>query len=305
MKPRAPATSSALARPEVAVVEPEVVRRELRGLLLSDFSELGAAAGFGRLVRMLVSAPLVLIGVLTAAAGFAAGQGFLGLLGTVMTALIVGALRDDTRINAALELLERGELRGAEAGMRNVANSNDRQFQQRQRARMYLVAIAWARADHREALQWIQDRNRGMLTQVGVPLDERFASLSTEVQLLALLGRGEEAHTLLSRLPPCPADTSLEHMAARSELLVAFALDDPERVFAKLDGWERRWARADRLGMMGALLGWAWNTLGQRERATYLMMAVRREGDLEFLERHCPRLRRVVDAFDDTVRRYG
>jgi len=285
-----------------ATIEPDELRLALRGLPLCEPEELEHAAGFARLVRVLVSAPLLGLGVLAAAAGFAAGHGFLGLLASVTTALVVGALRDDTRINASLELLEKGELHGAEAGMRNVAESHNRPLPQRQRARGYLVAIAWARADHREALRWIQARNAALADQTRVPLDERYASLATEVQLLALLGRAEEARARLADLPPCPPTEAFAALAAQTTLLVAFASDDAEAVADHLDAWEARFAPHDRLGLLTCLLAWARDALGQRDAARWIVE--RGPERTAFVERHCPRLAQWRRTFDAT-RRYG
>lgn len=293
---------SRLAR---AAVDRHELRRALRGLPLCEPDELEVAAGFGRLVRFLVSAPLLGLGVLAAGAGFAAGHGFLGVLATVTTALIVGALRDDTRINAALELLERGELHGAEAGMRNIAEAQDRPLPQRQRARAYLVVIAWAKADHAAALHWIQARNAelGTPSQRRIPLDERYASLATEVQLLALLGRGEEARERCDALPPCPPTDAFQALGAQTKLLVAFAVNDVEGVEALLDVWEQKFVSTDRQGLLTGLLAWAFDTLGQRDRARWLLERVRASDHADLLERHCPRLARWAQDFESR-RRY-
>lgn len=285
-----------------ATLEPGELRLALRGLPLCEPEELEHAAGFARLVRLLVSAPLLGLGVLAAAAGFAAGHGFLGMLASVTTALIVGALRDDTRINASLELLEKGELHGAEAGMRNVAEAHNRPLPQRQRARGYLVAIAWARADHRGALHWIRARNVALAGQARVPLDERYASLATEVQLLALLGRAEEAATRLSALPPCPPTEAFSALAAQTSLLVAFASDDAESVADRLDLWETRFVAPDRLGFFTTMMAWARDALGQRDAARWLVERVPVPN--EFVERHCPRLAQWREVFEGS-RRYG
>lgn len=283
----------------------EDLRLALRGLPLGGSVELEQAAGFGRFVRMFVAMPLLGLGGLAVAAAFAAGHLMVGLLATGTTALIVAALRDDTRIMTAIERLGRGDVEEAEAGMKEVALATKRPLPQRQRARAYLVAIAWSRADHAEGLRWIQARNGAPGQRVRMPQDEWYASVATEVQLLALLGRAEEASARLAVLPPRPPGPSFEDLEAQTELLVAFARHDAEPVADRLDGWARRHAEAsdERFGLVGGLLAWSFDTLGHRERADWMISSLPRAAR-DDLERHCPRLARWMRGFEQR-RRYG
>jgi len=284
----------------------DVISLRLRGLALFDPTELSGSSGFGWVVRALVAGPLTSIGLLACLAALAMGDVLVASMSATLTGLIIHALRHDTRFAMALEQLRRGELKAAEMGLRMVAMGSDHPEPQRQRARGYLVAIAWARGDHRTAFEWVRAHNEGDALR-HMDGDDRYASVATEIQLLALLGRREEAARALRALPSAPSGKSGCRTEAMTRLLVAFAVDDAQSVKADLDAWAAELTGDDDPGLVTGLVAWCRDALGRREDAHWLVERVRRRaGAAAFVRTHVPRLWQWVETFEGgTGRHYG
>lgn len=271
---------------------------------MCDAADADRAVGFVRLVRVLVSVPMTTLGVLAVGAGLAVGNVILAVLAAIITVLLVYALSHDTQLTKALEMLRRGDLRAAEAGMLRVALAPRRPGLQKQRARAYLAAIGWMRGDHAMALKWTRARLAAHEEGPSTSYD-RFVTAATEVQLLALLGRVAEARERAVELPAPPPTDACAHVAATTALLVAHAASDPEPVRDRVDEWTPLIDEYDDTGLSSGLLGWAYDALGRREKALWQTRRALEHGDAEHLRMHAPRLWRWLSSYEDRTVRYG
>jgi hypothetical protein len=249
-----------------------------------------------------VVVPLTTLGLLATLVSLAGGNPWLTILAGTTTALILYAVWDDTRMSHAAELVRRGHHGAAYPRLLQLARPAARASPRRLRAQGMLAGLAWRRHDHAEALEWTQAR-RLAERELRASSHDRFLSGATEVQLLCVLGRGEQAHALLQSLPEPPSERTRE-VAVTTWLFVAFALGQVELVQSRLDDWEPRVRRTDEVGTTLALLAWAREATGDRDRAAPLVSLVRAHGDARHLETHYARLWRWVEGFD-RVRRYG
>lgn len=278
----------------------------LRGLPLLDRGELEGATGFVWLVRSFVTLPLTTLGLLATIAAASMGNGVAAAFAGTITVLIVVSLARDTELAQAMELLRRGQVGAAEACMQRVAVASDRVMPQRQRARSYLAAIAWARGDLELALQWTRAWLKAA-TSAGhrTPADELWLAAATEVQLLALLGDHAEARTrrraaasALARLDAPPEGDRWALADATCRLLLAFCRGDAESVRSHLDAWTDLCRRADDHGLTTALLAWAHDALGLTGNAVALVHRARALIQPSFY-RQAPAVAQWLAAYDD------
>lgn len=290
--------------PEDAVIPWRDLERQLDGLLLCEPEELERSVGFVRLVRTIVIAPLSFVGVLAPLAAFMAGHVIMGFAASMMAVLMVHSLRHDTQLTTAMEQLRRGELAASESGLRRVVSEHDPRSPQYQRACAYLAAIAWARVDHGLALEWTQRRREAMEQgRMTAAADDRFVVLVSEAQLLALLGRGEDAQGVLDELPDQPPGNDPRFIRAHAvaQLLVAYATQHVQLSDEQLQRWETDRDTRDNEFVI-ALLAWIYDRQGQRERAWQLAERARRTPESQ-VHRHLPPLWRWIKGYDPTAQR--
>ena len=274
----------------------EPIRVRHRDLPVLQEGELDRMVGFVRIVRLL-GGMLGTLGALAAMAGATMGLPGLAIAATVMSGLILYALWEDTRLAKALELLRRRRSSEAEAALARIADSTRRSPWQRQRARTYLASLAWRRGDVEQALQWIQAR-------LAVPRrgredpGERWLAHATEIQLMAQAGHTEDARAALARLGSPPPDEFAELVEAQTALLVAFASNDPDSVRDRIDQWQRLVQERDGVGVALALLAWANEGRGVRDRAITLVREVRQRGDHGHVARYYPRLWQWIERYE-------
>jgi hypothetical protein len=282
----------------------EVSASRQRELPVFDPAEAERAVEFVRFVRLLVAWPMTTLGVLAFGAGLASGHVWFALFAGVIATLIPVSLWDDMRLARSLERLRRGDVSGAEQGLRRVASSTRRFGPQRQRACAVLAAIAWRRCDHASALQWVQVRlqlfGRGEGTTAGTA-DERWSTAASEVWLLALLGHAGEARAALDRLESATPDDDAQLVEMTAHLLVAFAHDDAEAVRPHLAGWQSVCESHDTLGLASVALTWALHACGQPDAAKVWAHRTRARVSLDHVRAHAPRLLRWYEGYGDTL----
>jgi tetratricopeptide (TPR) repeat protein len=269
------------------------------GLPLVDTSELEHATGFVWIVRSFVTLPLTTLGLLATIAASTMGNIVAAVFAGTITVLIVLSLYRDTQLSKAVEMLRRGEMNAAEASLRRIAEAPHRAIPQRQRARAYLAAIAWVRGELEVALQW----TRAWLTDAGASgqrtsADEVYLIAASEVQLLALLGRHDEAGAAFEELEPAPPGDRWAIADAGCRLLLAFFRGDAEPVRGSLQGWCEVCQRGDRHGLPTALLAWAHHALRMPDRAVVLAERARQ------LARSGAQLRRQAPTVSQWLARY-
>lgn len=281
--------------PAVAVRSSTEVATRTRGELpLLAAEDPDRVVGLVPLVRLLGGVSGVL-GALAIAASAAMGHVLLTIIAAAMTALILIALWEDTRLANALEQWRRKNFETAEASLALIAGSSRRSPWQRQRARTFLAALAWRRGDVDLALSWVEARLAGP-RRGRVDRWQEWLAEATRVKLLALCGRAEDARSALASLGSPPPERYARRVAAEIGLWVAFASDAPQRAREDVDRWAQ-WIEEDLddntsdSGAAHALLAWAYAGLGRRDRALAMAAAVR-AGQAEggALARHYPRL---------------
>jgi hypothetical protein len=100
-------------------------------------------------------------------------------------------------------------------------------------------------------------------------------------------------------LPPPAPDEQAELVAVETALLVAFVADDPDAVRAELAEWDGLVRARDGVGVSLALLAWAHDGCGARDRALVLWREVAEHADRGHLGRHYPRLLQWIERYGD------
>jgi tetratricopeptide (TPR) repeat protein len=243
-----------------------------RQLPAFDPAELTRAVGFVRVVRRFVALPLLVLGVLATGAAVATAHPLTAALAGIVTFALQWSLRDDMRVAHALDLARRGKLPVAQRQLLAIAAPAQAGGPTRQRARVVLAAIAWQRGQLEPALAWIMQAQAHERGPAADP--DRVVELgASEVLLLALLGRGEEAALRLGELP---ASQGTEQVLWRIhvELLTAFAQREVSQVRERLDGWSELVGAHDSVGVTSALMAWAYAAAGRHdEAATWIARA--------------------------------
>lgn len=239
-------------------------RARLRQLPALDPAELTRAVGFVRVVRRFVALPLLVLGVLATGAAIVTVHPITAALAALVTFALQWSLRDDMRVAHALDLARRGQLAAAERELLAIAGPADAGGPRRQRARVVLAAIAWERGELERALEWITLAVRHEQGAASDP--DRVVELgNSEVLLLALLGRSDEAGAKLRELP-VPRDPAQVLWRIHVELLTAFAQREPLAVRDCIDGWADTVRAQDNAGITAGLMAWAYAAAGRHDQ---------------------------------------
>jgi hypothetical protein len=248
-----------------------------RQLPAFDPAELNRAVGFVRMVRRFVALPLLVLGVLATVAAIVTVHPVSALIAGVVTFALQWSLRDDMRLAHALDLLRRGREDEAETRLLAIAAPPEAGGPRRQRARVVLAALAWRRGQLELALGWIRE---AAAHECGSDSDpDRIVELgASEVLLLALLGRGDEA---TARLRSLPASRSEDQVGWRIhvELLTAFAKGEVAGVAGELDRWAAIVRAQDAAGPTSALMAWAYDAAGRADEAASWLERAQAIGD--------------------------
>lgn len=272
----------ASARLDAFTLADDDARARLRQLPAFDPSELTRAVGFVRVVRRFVALPLLVLGVLATGAAMVAAHPVTVVVAAVVTFALQWSLRDDMRLAHAFDLARRGRIAAAERRLLAIATC-DGGSPGRQRARVVLAAIAWQRGRLEQSLAWIREALACEPEASNDP-DRLFELAASEVMLLALLGRPDDAAARLAALPPAHAEIH-RRWRIHIELLTAFVRDDVSTVAVELDGWSPIVAAHDSAGPTAALLAWAYAAIGQHDEAARWTTRAR-AGDEPHLLRH-------------------
>ncbi len=249
----------------------------LRHLPAFDPAELTRAVGFVKVVRRFIALPLLVLGVLATVAAIVTAHPFTALVAGVVTFALQWSLFDDMRLAHALDLARRGRIEEAEGRLLAIAAPPESGGPRRQRARVVLAALAWKRGQLERALGWIREaaeHERG----ADCDPDRKLELGASEVLLLALLGRGDEAAARLAELPPARAPEQL-CWRIHVELLTAFATGAVERVRGELDRWAPTVRHEDAAGPTSALMAWAYDADGRHDEAAVWLERARSVGD--------------------------
>lgn len=237
----------------------------LRHLPAFDPAELSRAVGFVRVVRRFVALPLLVLGVLATVAAIVTVHPVSAVIAGVVTFALQWSLRDDMRLAHALDLLRRGRVDEAERRLLAIAAPPEAAGPRRQRARVVLAALAWRRGQLERALGWIREASAHESGSESDP--DRVVELgASEVLLLALLGRGDEATARLETLPPSRSEDQIG-WRIHIELLTAFARGDVAPVMGELDRWAAIVRAHDVAGPTSALMAWAYDAAGRHDEA--------------------------------------
>jgi len=248
------------------------------------------------------------------------GAGAIGVLMTPIAGLVVGAmtmgfliwqLRHGRDFQRALAL--------ASAGRRDEAFAIVSELEGRQLGNQfppfidYLAGkLEWQRGHPEEALGRYE-RALGALGRMrGRGRGMYWICTFDRVQLLAAMGRLDDARAARSELEEAPRGDYFAMELALTDLMIAFHAGDPSLLPGddELYEWAKAALRTSRFGASVVLLAWAFDRRGDRDMAEHLLREAPARLDTEFLAETTPRLqawleeRKVsVAAEDDDLAR--
>lgn len=221
-----------------------------------------------------------------------------GFGASALTMLLLSALFSYTvEVGRCVELLDAGDLAGAEASARRIADSRLVGSGGRGTARNCLAATMWLRGEHAQALAMV----RRAIAELDRAADAHrpVAGLAhlNEVQLAAITGDVSGAERRLAALDWLPGGDVVQRHRIDTELVLAFESDDIARLPANLSPWIEA-VRHGEQGSTVALLAWALHGRGERAALRDVLESGRGLVAKAGLDLAHPRLARWWAGFD-------
>jgi tetratricopeptide (TPR) repeat protein len=228
------------------------------------------------------------------------GAGAIGVLMTPVAGLVVGAmtlgflvwqLRHGRDFQKALAL--------ASAGRRDEAFAIVSELERRQLGNQfppfidYLAGkLEWQRGNAEEALRRYERALAALARMRGRGRGMYWICTFDRVQLLAAMGRLDDARAARAELEEAPRGDYFAMELALTDLMIAFHGGDASTLPGddELYEWAKAALRTSRFGASVVLLGWAFEQRGDRDMAEHMLREAPARLDTEFLAETTPKL---------------
>lgn len=196
---------------------------------------------------------------------------------------------------AALVAVDR--LDEAEANLRPLTTSRLASKTIRALAWQNLAGVAVRRGRHAEGLEHVRRCDALLATaRLARSGPWRWINVFSEVQLLAQLGRVEEARELLPRLIRAPDGEYFQVLRMNAELMLAFATGAPDELPGDLHPWTRQALSTTTAELALVLLAWAHRERGDHDMADHLLHEARDRLEPSLFARIYPKVWRWLSA---------